>query len=362
MTRLYLILLCTCLVHALQAQQLSEKQEQAIDRVFEEVNRTNMPGCAVAVMSHGTIVYEKGYGMADLERSIAVTPSTVFYAGSISKQFVASCALLLAEEGKLDLDAQIGQFFSDFPSYGRDITILQMIYHISGIKDYFDILEDRGYDYLNRVPVDRVYQLITEEDSLLFQPGEKYSYSNSGYLLLAMIIEQVSGTPLSVFAQEHIFHPLDMKHSMFLDDNRKLVPNRAWGYRKNHLGQIENMIMRFDLVGSGGLYTTVGDLAKWSANFDDPRIGSLNFLSRLLTSGQLNDGSDIKYAFAIRKERFLGREVVGHSGSLGGYRAQFMRFPSEPLTIIILSNLANFKPAECAHKIAKIMLQTAAKE
>jgi len=338
--------------------QILEDQIAEIDAVFEEVNRTDMPGCALAIVHEGSIVYEKGYGMADLERNIAITPQTVFYAGSVSKQFVASCILLLAERDELSLKDEIGKYFSDFPDYGSEITIQQLIYHISGIKDYFEIFEDRGYDYLNQISQDQVYQLIIEEDSLQFQPGQRYSYSNSGYLMLAMIVEKVTGGTFASYVQSQIFKPLGMERSMFLDDTRRLVPNRAWGYEQNHHDQIENMIMRFDLVGSGGLYTTVGDLAIWNNHFDHPKLGSPQFLKKLLTTGRLNDGEDTKYAFAIRRDRFLGREVIGHSGSLGGYRAQFTRFPEDALTIIILSNLANFKPGQRAHEVAQILLRS----
>ncbi|NND08854.1 MAG: beta-lactamase family protein [Saprospiraceae bacterium] len=337
--------------------QISEVQIEQIDAIFKEVNRTDMPGCALAIVQEGTTVYEKGYGMADLERHVAITPQTVFYAGSVSKQFVASCVLLLAEDGKINLADPIGKYFPDFPGYGSAITIQHLIHHTSGIKDYFDIFEDRGHNYLNQIAQEEVYRLIIEENALQFPPGQKYSYSNSGYLMLAMIIEQITGSSFSTFVQEQIFDPLDMTCSMFLDDARKLVPNRAWGYEQNYNDQIENMIMRFDLVGSGGLYTTVGDLAKWNNHFDQPTLGSAQFLDKLLTTGHLNDGTDTNYAFAIRRDRFLGRQVVGHSGSLGGYRSQFTRFPDDKLTIIILSNLANFKPGERAHEVAKILLK-----
>ncbi len=352
----YLIGLICLLLSLPSYSQLTEIQKEAIEEIFSPYDRTDQPGCALALVKGGEIIFEKGYGMADLERSVCISPRTVFYAGSISKQFVASCALLLSEEGKLDLDASITDFFPDFPEYGNEITVQHLIYHTSGIRDYFGILEDEGLNYLNQIPADTIYALICRQDSLDFQPGDKYSYSNSGYLMLSMIIEQVSGMTFADFARENIFDPLGMDHSLFLDDARTLVPNRALGYHRDHEGDFENMTMRFDLVGSGGLYTTVGDLAKWDNNFNEPQIGSKDFLSKLFTTGTLNDGSDTKYAFAIRVDRFQGHNVIGHSGSLGGYRAQFMRFPDEELSIIILSNLANFKPGERAHEVAKVLL------
>jgi len=176
-----------------------------------------------------------------------------------------------------------------------------------------------------------------------------------------MIIEKLSGSSLSSFVEKEIFDVLNMQHSLFLDDNRKIISNRAWGYHQNVEGEIENMIMRFDLVGSGGLYTTVGDLFLWDQNLYDSKIGSEDFLQELLTTGTLNDGRDTRYAFAIRKDMFRGLPVIGHSGSLGGYRAQLMQFPSEKFSIIILSNLDKCKPGELAHKVAQIFLKDAFK-
>lgn len=295
--------------------------------------------------------------MADLERGLAITPQSVFYAGSISKQFVASCALILAERNKLDLNAPVQQYLADFPTYGEEITVQHLIYHISGIKDYFEIFESAGINYLNQISREEVYRLIKSQDTLDFKPGDQYSYSNSGYLMLAMIIEKVSGMSFSEFVRKEIFQPLGMVHSLFLDDAAKLIPNRAWGYHINLNDEVENMIMRFDLVGSGGLYTTVEDLYLWDQNFFHPKIGSSSFGDRLLTTGKLNDGTDTRYAFALVKDELMGHRLVGHSGSLGGYRAQYMQFPDDKLSIIILGNFSNFKPGERAHDIAKILLK-----
>jgi len=337
--------------------QITPEQSEAVDKVFEECDRTDHPGCALAIIIDGKIAYEKGYGMADLERGLSISPTTVFYAGSISKQFVAACALLLHERGKIDLADPIQKYLPAFPAYEKPITIQHLIYHTSGIKDYFKLFEVEGIDYLNQIARDRVYELIANQDSLDFIPGEKYAYSNSGYLLLGMIVEEASGMTFSEFVKREIFQPLDMRHSLFLDDNRKLVPNRAWGYHLNLDGEPENMLMRFDLIGSGGLYTTVEDLYKWDQNLYTSEIGTVDFLPMMMSTGKLNDGTDTKYSFAIRHDMLAGKKVIGHSGALGGYRAQFMQFPDQETSIIILGNFANFKPGESAHQIAKILFK-----
>ncbi len=353
-----LLTLCFLLPTALFSQ-ISIEQREHLDSIFKSYDDVEVPGCAVAIVRNGEIIFQKGYGMADLERGIPITPESVFYAGSISKQFVAAAALILSDRGELDLMADVHDYLPDLPQYSQPISVQNLIYHTSGIRDYFSLLEEAGLNYLNEVPRKVVYDLIRSEKDLEFNPGQKYQYSNSGYLLLAMIIEQIANTSLATFVEKEIFDVLGMQHSVFLDDNRKIVLNRAWGYHKNIDGEIENMIMRFDLVGSGGLYTTVGDLYLWDQNLYESKFGSPGFLNRLLTTGRLNDGRDTNYAFAIRKDSFRGLPVIGQSGSLGGYRAQFMQFPSERFSIIILSNLDKCKPGELAHQVANVFLKGA---
>ncbi len=337
--------------------QITEEEAAALDEIFSAYNRSDRPGCAVAIVHDGKIIFEKGYGMADLEHGIAIAPTSVFYSGSISKQFVAASALLLSEQGLLNLESEVQTYLPQFRRYSHPITIQHLIYHTSGIRDYFEILEENGLNYLNQIRPERVFSLINEQPNLDFTPGEEYSYSNSGYLLLAMIIEKVSGQSLPRFVDQEIFEPLEMEHSLFLDDVSTLVQNRAFGYQIDIDGNVKNMLMRFDLVGSGGLYTTVQDLAKWDRNFYHPKMGSPNFISKLLTTGELLNGQDTRYAFALRKDTFKGLPVIGHSGSLGGYRAQYIQFPDQKFSIIILSNVANCKPGELAHEVAQLFLK-----
>lgn len=336
--------------------QISSERELAIDSVFQKNQRVDWPGCAVAIMEHGKIIFSKGYGMADLERDIPVRSNTVFYAGSLAKQFVAAAALLLEEDGKLDLSKNLRNYLPDFPAYGEDIKISDLIHHQSGIKDYFQIFEEKGLNYLDEISMEKVYALIKEEPGLEFSPGEEFSYSNSGYLILSMIIEKISGETLGTFIDKRIFQPLKMKDSRFVDNSEQIIKRRALGYRKNVYDKIENMTMRFRLVGSGGMYTTVEDLARWDDNLNEPVIGSSDFLSKFLKTATLNNGRDTRYAFGIRRDSFRGLPVIGHSGSLGGYRTQYLRFPDQQFSIAIMCNMANCKPGERAHDIAGIFL------
>ncbi len=353
---LSVFVICLFFLISSEAQELTQIQKEAIEELLKPYLRMDRPGFAILISRGDQILVKKGYGMADLEHGIPINPKTVFYAGSVSKQFVASCVLFLSEQGKIDLDASIQSYFPDFPEYGESITVRHLLHHTSGLKDYFEIFEAHNIDYLNQISTEEVYNLIRAESKLIFAPGEKYQYSNSGYLLLGMLVQRVSGQRLAEFAEEHIFKPLGMWDSRFLDNASILIPNRAFGYRINLEDEVENMFMRFDLVGSGGLYTTVEDLHRWDQNFYHRTVGTEDFFATLLKPGQLNNGRGTGYACALRIGSFQGYSVIGHSGSLGGYRAHYMLFPSLKLGMIILGNRADLKPGELTNEIAKIIL------
>ena len=329
-----------------------------VDALFAEWDRPDSPGCALAVIRDGQVVYARGYGLADLEHDVPITPQTVFYIGSTSKQFVAACVLLLEEQGKLSLDDDLRRFVPEFPQYDRPITLRHLIHHTSGIRDYLTLWSLTGRSYLDDLPEQAVLDLICRQKELNFSPGEKFLYSNSCYFLLAVVVERASGKSLREFAQEQIFEPLGMNHSHFHDDNQHLIKNRAFGYLRREDGTFGNLIMRFDLVGSGGLYTTVEDLARWDRNFYDNRLGRSGpqFIERMLQNGRLHNGEEVDYAFALRHGTYRGAKTVSHGGALGGYRAQLLRFPEHRLSVAILSNLASFNPTAMARKVADLYL------
>jgi len=328
------------------------------DAVFAEWDRPDSPGCALAVISDGEIVYSRGYGMADLEHDIPVAPETVFYIGSESKQFVAACLLLLEEQGKLSLDDDIRKYVPELPSYGAPITIRHCILHTSGLRDYFTLWSLAGVDYANFHPEMEVVDLIARQKELNFPPGEDRLYSNSGYLLLSVVIRRASGMSLAEYAGKHIFEPLDMEDSHFHDDTTMIVKNRAQGYFRAERDTWGLLTFRFALVGSGGLYTTVLDLAKWDANFYDNTLGETGpaLIQKMTTPGKLNSGEELSYACALTIGEYRGLRTVRHGGALGGYRSHMLRFPDERFTVIVLFNLADVNPGRCAEKVADIWL------
>jgi|WetSurMetagenome_2_1015567.scaffolds.fasta_scaffold00342_7 CubicO group peptidase (beta-lactamase class C family) len=354
---LMLVINSACSNHKAQKSGNSDVFEK-VDTLFSQWDNTDSPGCALAVIKDGKIFYKRGYGMADLEHNIAISPNTVFYVGSVSKQFVAMCLLLLEEEGKLSVDDDIRKYLPEFPVYQVPITIRHLIHHTSGIQDYLLLWTLSGKDYLDYMPENEVYKMLCSQEKLDFIPGEKQSYSNSGYFLSAMIIRRVSGKSLRDYAEEKIFKPLGMTSSQFNHDNKRIIKNRAFGYVPIDKDTFGNLIMRFDLVGSGGLYSTVEDLFQWDQNFYHNKLGETgqSLINKMVTNGRTSDGKEVNYAFALINGIYRGCKTIQHSGSLGGYRSHIIRFPDQQFSVIILSNLSSFEPGSLAYKVADIFI------
>jgi len=334
-------------------------ESQAIDSLFIDWNKPDVPGCALGIIKDGKLIYSKGYGIGDLEHDIELSPRSVFYIGSVSKQFVTFSILLLEEQGKLSLDDRIQKFLPDFPEYQSPLTIRHFIHHTSGVRDYLTLMYLKGRDYLDNTDVDEVYELIKRQKELNFTPGDQYLYSNSCYFMLAMIVEKASGQSLKMFAQEHIFGPLGMKNSLFYDDNTDLIKNRVFSYMKSGEDGFDNLIMRFDLVGSGGVYTNVEDLLLWDQNFYNNKLGNggQEIIRKMHEEGLLNNGESCGYAFGLNNGTYKGLKTVSHGGSLAGYRAQLMRFPEEKFSVIVLANRGDANPTAKSFQVADIFLK-----
>lgn len=362
MNRLTLIIQC-CFVAILFAceYQLSDSSNQEVDAIFSRWNTadTNTPGCALAVIHQGEIIHSKGYGMADIEHGVAITPQTIFYIGSVSKQFVATALLLLEEEGKLSLEDDVRKYIPELPDYGHTIRLHHLIHHTSGLRDNLTLWEMSGRSMIDDIPENEIFELICRQQGLNFIPGEDYAYSNSCYFLMSIIIERVSGKSLRNFAEEKIFSPLGMHHSQFNDDNKRIIPKRALGYTQLTEDSIGNLIMRFDLVGSGGLYSSVKDLYLWDQNFYHNQLGKRGqaLIDQLQTNGRYNNGEEVDYAFAMINSEYRGLRTIHHTGSMGGYRAVYLRFPDEEFSIIILGNVDNLNPLTRAYEVASVYLK-----
>lgn len=340
---------------------IEEKLEtKAIDDLFKQWDQSDTPGAALGVIKNGKLVYANGYGVADLEHDVEITPSSVFYIGSVSKQFVTFSILLLEEQGKINLDDNIQKYLPDFPEYSSPLTIRHFIHHTSGVRDYLSLIALKGRSYLDNIEVDEVYELIKSQKELNFKPGEKYMYSNSCYFMLALIVEKASGQSMKAFADEHIFKPLGMSSTLFHDDNTDIIKHRVFSYEtKEGDAGFRNLISRFDLVGSGGVYTNIEDLFLWDQNFYNNKLGKggQDIIKKMHQEGVLNNGKSSGYAFALMNGSYKGMKTVHHSGSLAGYRSQLMRFPDHNVSIIMLANRGDANPTRLTYQVADIVFK-----
>lgn len=349
------VIVTAVLVLNLFSPLVADEKTARVDQIFARWGKPHSPGCALAVIQNGELIYKQGYGTASLEHSIPITPGSVFYIGSCSKQFVAMCIALLSAEGKLSLDDDIRRHIPEMPDYGTPITIRHLIHHTSGLRDYLALLGIAGIDY-GAYHQDDVLELIARQKELNFEPGEEYIYSNSGYFLLAVIVERASHKSLREYAEENIFRPLGMRNSRFHDDYAELIQNRAFGYFPGDKDTYRNFISTFDCVGSGGLFTSVEDLFLWDQNFYHSRVGGKDVIELMHTKGKLNNGQELDYAFALRISSYKGLKTVEHSGALGGYRSYMVRFPHQKFSVICLANLSSINPTALSRQVAEIYL------
>jgi len=328
-----------------------------VDEILQDHNHSDSPGCSVAVYRDGQTIFSKGYGLASLELQVPNSPQTVFYIGSVSKQFVAASIVLAARQGHLSLDADINKFLPEIPDYGETITVRHLIHHTSGLRDYLGLMYLGGYHFENVYTDEWIIELIARQKALNFQPGERHLYSNSGYFLLAQIIERATGQTLREFANENIFQPLGMRHTHFHDDRGHVFDNRAMSYEEDENGGYRlEWYTNFDKVGSGGLMTTVEDLLFWDSVFYDSDFGGEGFVEQMLEGGKLNDGESLDYAFALAHGEFRGLPTVAHSGGFMGFRAQLLRFPEQHLSVATLCNLGSADPTRISQEVAGLFL------
>ena len=315
------------------------------------------PGCAVAVYQDGAITFEKGYGLANLDWRLPVTPATVFDIASISKQFTAACILMLADRGMLSLHDDIHQFIPEFPNYGTRIEIQHLLHHTSGIRDWVWLLALGGIPFENILSRQDLYRIISRQQALAFAPSEQYQYSNSGYNLLALIVERITGMTFEGFVNKEIFQPLGMKHTRILSDRRQIIGNRAFGYLPTEDGgYCLEQYFTPALVGSSNIHTDVEDLFLWDQNYYSPKVGPPDLANRMEERGILNSGDTIAYACGLEIRQYRGLKTVSHGGDWAGFLACQLRFPEQRFTVICLANTQAISPSNICHKIADLFL------
>jgi CubicO group peptidase (beta-lactamase class C family) len=327
-----------------------------VDRWFGTWDKPTSPGCALAVMKDGRIVYKRGYGMADLDHDVKITTTTVFHVASMSKQFTAAAVLMLAQEGKLSLDDPAKNFVPELPDFGAPITLRHLLHHTSGLRDQWELLSLAGWRYSQDLITDAdVLAVVSRQRTLNFPPGSEFLYSNTGFTLLAQVVKHVSGETLRDFAATRLFEPLGMVRTHFRDDHAEIVKDIAYGYE--WIGdRLEMSVPNFDTVGATSLLTTVEDLALWDENFYTAKVGGESIIKQLQEKGYLDDGTQINYAAGLNISTYRGLNIVEHAGRDAGYRVTMMRFPDQHFSVAILCNFASIDPERLARRIAEVYL------
>jgi CubicO group peptidase (beta-lactamase class C family) len=339
------------------AQQDASELQRKVDQVFAAYDKPDSPGCALGVVRDGAFIYKKGYGTASLELGVPITPQSVFYMGSVSKQFTAASVVLAAEQGFLSLDDDIRKFVPELPSYGKIITLREMLHHTSGFRDVLGLLLLAGRNFEDIHPTAELLDLLSRQKALNYQPGEEFLYSNTNYFLMSVVIHRATGKTLTQFADENIFKPLGMTHTRFYEDHTVVVPGRIPAYEPlSGSGFRIDWSTNFDKVGDGGLLSSVDDLLLWDRNFYDNKLGKGTLLKEMQTQGVLNNGKQIEYALGLFISKYRGLPVVGHGGALFGYRTELLRFPQQKFSVITLCNVGTSDPNNLSEHVVDIYL------
>lgn len=339
----------------LMGQSLPDSIIRKVDSLFNRYT-TATPGCAVAIIKNGEVVFKKGYGMSNLEYDVPITASSVFHIASESKQFVAFCMLLLEQQGKLSIDDDVRKYLDYVPGFGKKITIRHLIHHTSGLRDQWQLLANAGWQLDDVITQEHVIKLVSKQKRLNFDPGEEHLYCNTGYTLMAEIVKKASGLSLREYTDKYIFKPLEMNNTHFHDNYRELVPNRTYSYSPIGARGHQHSVLSYSIVGATSLFTTVEDEAKWVMNYEHGKVGGKELLEKMYSLGVLNSGKKLVYAFALAIDDYKGWRRIGHGGADAGYRTYVCRFPEQQLGIIVFSNVANNNPTGEAMQIADLLL------
>ena len=355
------IFLFTCFFIACHGQKekvsITPKNfEPQIDTIFKEVNDPNIPGVAVAVLQNGEMIFQKAYGSAHLEKGTPLSESSVFTLASVSKQFTVLAIMLLADQKQLSLDDDIRKYIPELPDYGHTVTLRHLASNSSGMRSDLQLLGMTGITPDDLITAEMVQQITFQQKELNFPPGTEFSYSNSGFVLLAEVVARISGQKFSTFMEQQIFQPLGMHHTFVMDDAEKVVDNLAPSYAFYNNAYHED-IMRYSFFGSTGVFTTVNDFGKWARNFSDPKVGNQQIFKAMNTPFVLNNGQQSIYGLGQFIEDYKGLSQIQHGGGSASYRTYIGRFPEQGLTVLVLSNNGTINSQSKALAVADLFLQ-----
>lgn len=360
--RIYIKSLLTFIVlgaalECVTAQALPPEMAKKIDSLFGEWDKTSSPGFAVGIVRNDSLIFSKGYGMANLEYGIPITPATIFNMASVSKQFTAYSILLLERQGKLSLDDDIHQYLPWFPDLKEKITIRNLLNHTSGIRDQFELLATAGTRLNDVITQEQVIKMLAKQHALNFKPGTDWSYSNSGFTLLAEIVKSVSGQTLRKFTDSAIFRPLEMRNTHFHDDYTEIVPNRSYPYNPTGKNHYADAVLSSSNIGPTGLLSNVDDMSKWIINFYDPAVGDPKLIQELTDPVIVNGGKRRNYAKGIVADSIYGQKRYQHGGVDVGYQTFVSVFPDLKMGFIVFSNLGNVDAQRKNEQLASLFIK-----
>jgi len=347
---LLIILLYSCLN--------TSGQEAKVDEVFKRYAKPQSPGAAVAVVKGDEVIFKKGYGMANLEYDIPITPSTIFHIASVSKQFTVYSVLLLEQKGDLSLDDDVRKYIPEVPDFGHTITLRHLATHTSGMRDQWALLGMAGWRLDDVITKEQIMKLVSQQKELNFEPGEEYLYCNTGFTLLAEVVSRVSGRSFADFTDKYIFQPLEMKNTLFYDDHQKIVKNRAYSYSTNGIGY-KKSVLSYANVGATSLFTTVEDLSLWAMFLNEPTESQKPLVDEMSTKALLNNGRTFGGGMGQFMGPYKGIPELAHGGADAGYRTYLARYPTKNMAVIVFSNLGEFQSSDMTHKVADIFLADA---
>ena len=339
----------------------AESVQSRVDKLFAQWNKPDSPGCSVAVGRNSAVVFERGYGMANLELGIPVTPQSVFEAASISKAFTAMSIMLLAQQGRLSIDDEVRKHIPEWADAKHHLTVRHLLSHTSGLRDVFLLVElaaprRPGSDFN-----DWLVHLLARQRGLNFTPGSDAQYNNGAYVVLAEIVKRVSGQPLREFAAVNIFKPLGMSQSRFQDDGTRIVPNRVSGYYREE-GELRQAVLSlYPPIGNSGLLSTAHDLVLWLQNFSDARVGDPAVLSQMQTPAVIAGGYKGAFGLGLEIGEDHGLKTIGHGGGGGGWGAYAVRYPEQGVNVAVLCNLdeIGWTVGALARSVARLYLDVA---
>jgi CubicO group peptidase (beta-lactamase class C family) len=352
-----LILLLLCFIHVslVAKEPLDLHTIQQIDAVFKEYNQPNSAGCALGIYNEGTMMYAQGYGYANLENQIPITPNTIFDIASISKQFTAASILLLEQQNKLSLNDDVRKYIPELPVYKNTITLRNLLNHTSGLRDYISLLEIKGVQYDDVAVKEDALAIIIRQKETEFPTGEGFRYTNSGYFLASIIVERITGLTLRQYVDNQIFQKLGMINTAFIDDHNEVINWRAIGY--SQIGNnLKESSPNWEIMGPGGVLTNINDMLLWNKNFFSHLVGKQDLIDGLTTDSTLNSGQPLGYGLGLWIREFNGQKTYEHTGVWGGYRSGVFYLPSESVSIAIFCNIDTETIFEKADRLKNILL------